>query len=59
MESKWGLIPDMDLGVTLGELIPLDLAKAARSAIITPSKAPALPQQSSTAARPTAPLNES
>ncbi len=27
MESKWGLIPDMSLGVTLRELIPIDLAK--------------------------------
>lgn len=27
MESKWGLIPDMSLTVTLRELIPIDLAK--------------------------------
>lgn len=27
MESKWGLIPDMSLAVTLRELIPIDLAK--------------------------------
>ena len=27
MESKWGLIPDMSLGVTLRELISIDLAK--------------------------------
>ncbi|WP_404364081.1 crotonase/enoyl-CoA hydratase family protein [Marinobacter sp.] len=27
MESKWGLIPDMSLSVTLRELIPIDLAK--------------------------------
>jgi len=27
MESKWGLIPDMSLTVTLRELVPIDLAK--------------------------------
>ncbi len=27
MESKWGLIPDMSLAVSLRELIPIDLAK--------------------------------
>jgi uncharacterized protein (DUF779 family) len=27
MESKWGLIPDMSLAVTLRELISIDLAK--------------------------------
>ena len=27
METKWGLIPDMSLTVTLGELISIDLAK--------------------------------
>ncbi|WP_165855587.1 crotonase/enoyl-CoA hydratase family protein [Marinobacter sp. JSM 1782161] len=27
METKWGLIPDMSLTVTLPELIPIDLAK--------------------------------
>ena len=27
MESKWGLVPDMSISVTLRELIPIDVAK--------------------------------
>ena len=27
MESKWGLVPDMSISVTLRELVPIDVAK--------------------------------